>query len=159
VAAVPSSVRSSEGIPLRSRWVSTCRWRWLPRPDNAQAGARLIGGDAENLPLQAAQFDVVFSTSSLHLWPNRQRALREIDRVMQPNGRLVITDWCDDFLACRLCDAFLHWRDPARPRVVSRDECGALLDENGFRVMSIDRYKISRLWGLMTVVARKTSGS
>jgi ubiquinone/menaquinone biosynthesis C-methylase UbiE len=120
-------------------------------------GAQFLVGDAENLPLEAAQFDAVFSTSSFHFWPNRQRALREIHRVMRRNGRLVITDWCDDFLACRLCDALLHWRDPSRPHIASRDDCATLLAESGFRVLSIDQYKISWLWGLMTAVATKTS--
>ena len=136
------------GVDLSLAMVATAKER-------RTAGAQFLVGDAENLPLEAAQFDVVFSTSSFHFWPNRQRALREIHRVMRPAGRLVITDWCDDFLARRVCDAYLRWRDPSHPRIVTRSECAALLEECGFDVVSIERYRISWLWGLMTAIATK----
>ena len=67
--------------------------------------------------------------------------------MLRSGGQLVITDWCDDYVACRLCSAYL------RQHVFSRTECVALLEQSGFRVVRIDRYKISWLWGLMTAIA------
>lgn len=37
--------------------------------------------------------------SSFHYWPDPARALREIARVLRSSGRVVLTDWCNDFVA------------------------------------------------------------
>ena len=117
-------------------------------------GASLLAGDAESLPLRSASFDLVITTSSFHFWRHPKLGLQEVRRVLNKSGRLVITDWCDDFVACRLCNAFLRIRDASHQRIFSKSECVAMLEESGFRVLQIDDYKISWLWGLMTAVAR-----
>jgi len=80
----------------------------------AQARARLpnevalLAADAEALPFPAGSFDAVGSASSFHYWPSPRRGLEELRRVLRPDGQLVLTDWCDDYLACRLCDRILR---------------------------------------------------
>jgi ubiquinone/menaquinone biosynthesis C-methylase UbiE len=115
--------------------------------------ASVLVGDAEELPFTSDRFDVVLSSSSFHFWPDPKRALLEFRRVLRPGGRIVITDWCDDFIACRICDALLRVWNRGQSRILKSEECGALLHECGFRVVSIDCYKISWIWGLMTAVA------
>ena len=116
-------------------------------------GASLAAGDAELLPFRNESFDIVMTSSSFHLWPHPERGLNEIRRVMRSGGQLVITDWCDDFVACRLCNAYLRLRDPSYQRIFSKSECIDQLERSGFRVLRIEAYKISWLWGLMTAVA------
>lgn len=135
------------GIDLSYAMASAARAR-LPRH------AQLFTADAEMLPFRAAAFDVVVSSSSFHFWPDPVTALRECRRVLRPEGRLVLTDWCDDFLTCRVCDRFLRLRYGSGHRIYSADECAQLLRDGGFEPLAIDRYKISWLWGLMTAVAR-----
>jgi len=115
--------------------------------------APLVAADAENLPFRAGLVDIVFTASSFHFWPHPARGLEEIRRVLKGGGQLVITDWCDDYFACRLCNAYLRFREPTYHKIFSRDECVAMLEQSGFRILRIDRYKISWLWGLMTAVA------
>jgi len=117
------------------------------------AAAPLACGDAEALPFGRESFDVVVTSSSFHFFPHPELALEEIRRVLRRNGRLVITDWCDDYVACRMCDAYLRFREPQRRKILSRSECIDLLEARGFRVLRVDAYKISWLWGLMTAVA------
>jgi ubiquinone/menaquinone biosynthesis C-methylase UbiE len=109
--------------------------------------------DAEALPFAPGTFDLVMSTSSLHFWPAPRQALTELRRVLRPGGRLVITDWCDEYLACRVCDRLLRLMNRAHQRIYDRSECAALLAGADFRVTSLERYRISWLWGLMTAIA------
>jgi SAM-dependent methyltransferase len=116
--------------------------------------AWLAAGDAERLPFAARSFDVVVSSSSLHFWTNPDAGLRECRRVLHPGGHLVVTDWCDDFVVCRICDRLLRLRYGDRHRVLGTHDCRQLLEDAGFEVVRLDRYKISWVWGMMTTVAR-----
>jgi ubiquinone/menaquinone biosynthesis C-methylase UbiE len=118
----------------------------------------LVGGDAETLPFSAGAFDLVVSSSSFHYWPSPRSGLAEVHRVLRPSGVLVITDWCDDYLACKLGDRVLRWLDPAHHRIYGRAECRALLEGAAYSQTQIERYRISWLWGLMTATARVPAG-
>ena len=107
----------------------------------------LAAGDAERLPFAGESFDVAVSTSSFHFWSAPSGALAEIHRVLRPRGRIVVTDWCDDFLACRL------YKRVRRGNVFGSGECVRLLESAGFTITHVDRYKVSWLWGVMTVSA------
>jgi len=65
-------------------------------------------GWAEQLPFESGQFNVVVSCNVFHYIRQPAAALREMSRVLAPAGRLLLTDWSDDFLACRLCDLYLR---------------------------------------------------
>ena len=49
-------------------------------------------GDVEQLPFEAASFDVVVSRYSAHHWPHPDTALREIARVLKPTGQFILSD-------------------------------------------------------------------
>jgi ubiquinone/menaquinone biosynthesis C-methylase UbiE len=114
----------------------------------------LLCADVAALPFASGRFDLVLSSSSMHFWAEPQAALAELRRVLRPGGRAVITDWCDDYLACRLCDRALRWLDPAHRPILGGGQCAALLRDAECELLQLDRYRISLLWGLMTAVAR-----
>ena len=127
----------------------------------AQARRRLPGSvtlavaDAERLPFATGSFDAVVSASSLHFWPSPARGLEELHRVLRPSGQIVLTDWCDDYLACRLCDRFLRMMDRGHSRIYGAEDCARMLAGARYDLIRLDAYRISWLWGLMTAVARK----
>ena len=49
--------------------------------------------DVSNLPFGDGEFDVAFCQQGLQFFPDKPAALREIRRVLAPNGRLVLTVW------------------------------------------------------------------
>src|SRR5262249_2933437 len=55
-------------------------------------------GDIESLPVEDGQFDVVLSNCVLNLCPDKDRALREIHRVLKPAGKLAVSDmaWTEE---------------------------------------------------------------
>ena len=52
--------------------------------------AVIMRAEAADLPFRDAMFDKAFAVNSFQFWPDPARALREIARVLAPNGRLVI---------------------------------------------------------------------
>lgn len=115
----------------------------------------LARGWGEAMPFADDTFDVVVSCSVFHYLRGPLQALQEMRRVLRAGGRLVLTDWCDDYLACRACDLYLRWFDPAHFRVYRQLECHQLLVSAGFNSIHTERYKINWLWGLLTARAVK----
>ena len=112
-------------------------------------------GNADNLPFPSESFERIISTSSFHYFPNPSQAIREAKRVLKPNGCLVITDWCYDYLSCRILDVFLRLFNRAHFRTYKAKELQQLLQEEGFSDVSIERYKLNWFWGMMTAKAIK----
>ena len=114
-------------------------------------------GWANGLPWEDGSFDVVVSCNMFHYIAHPVDAIREMERVLRPGGSIVITDWCDDYLACRLCSMYLHLTSRAHYKTYRQSECIALLEEAGHAAAKVEHYKINWLWGLMTAVAVKRS--
>lgn len=112
-----------------------------------------LRADAQELPFSSSQFDAVISCNAFHYWRHPEVSLREAARVLVPGGRLIITDWCDDYIACRLCDYYLRLFDPTHFRMYGSDHCRRILESTSFTRIQVERYKISWLWGLMTATA------
>lgn len=119
------------------------------------SSAELRRAFAEQLPFPADRFDVVISANVFHYLRRPDDVLREMLRVLRPGGKLIITDWCDDYLACRICDLWLRRFNPAHHRTYKSRECEAMLERAGARDITVERYKISLLWGMMTASAVK----
>jgi ubiquinone/menaquinone biosynthesis C-methylase UbiE len=115
-------------------------------------------GWAERLPFEADRFDVVVSCNVFHYLRQPVLALREMSRVLRPGGQLVLTDWCDDYLACRACGWYLRLFSRTHSKIYGERECRQMLREAGHREPRIERYKISWLWGLMTATATPGRG-
>lgn len=118
---------------------------------------RFVHADAHRLPFAPGSFDLVVSTSALHYWPEPERVLAEIQLVLDRCGRLVITDWCDDFLACRVCDRVLRLLNRAHARIYGSQKLQALLEQSRYQLLALDQYKINWFWGLMTADAKSMS--
>ncbi|NOY62061.1 MAG: methyltransferase domain-containing protein [Gammaproteobacteria bacterium] len=110
---------------------------------------------ASNLPFETETFDVVVFCSMFHYIRDPIIALKEVTRVLKPAGRIVITDWCDDYITCQLCDLFLRAFNKAHFRTYKKRECHHFLLSSGFDDIKIDSYKINWFWGMMTATARK----
>lgn len=69
-------------------------WRlWRIKPLSAAVCA-----DASTLPLAAGSIDLVFCNLLLHWCPDPDAVLREIQRVLRPDGLLVLSTWGPDTL-------------------------------------------------------------
>lgn len=114
----------------------------------------------EQLPFAPASFDVVLSCNAFHFASDREKAIGEVERVLAPGGTLVVTDWCGDYLFCRMLDGWLHLTGRApEGRVLRAAECRSLLEETRLAVKKLSRYRVGWFWGMMTAMALKPASS
>ena len=119
------------------------------------AAATLLCGSGDALPLPDASVDTVVSANVVHFFERPHAALAEMARVLRPGGRLVITDWCDDYLACRVLDRTLRLLRRPHGAVWSSRDCAAALGQAGFDAVRVERYRIGWIWGMMTASASR----
>jgi ubiquinone/menaquinone biosynthesis C-methylase UbiE len=124
---------------------------------DASQSVQWIEADVQELPLADASFDWVISANSFHYFRLPQKALAEFRRVLRPDGSLLLADWCDDYLMCKLCSLYLRWTDPAFHRTYSLRRCRSLLKKTGFHVEEARRVRVGRLWGMMRLDCRCTT--
>lgn len=121
------------------------------------AGADLQAAPADRLPYASESFDVVVSTNAFHYFRKPDEVVAEFARVLKPEGRVVISDWCDDYLACKLVDIALRWIDKAHFRTYGALELKSIIERAGLDGVCVDRYRLSWLWGMMTARGRRAS--
>ena len=115
--------------------------------------ATLLECEAAQLPFDDASFNLITSISALHYFEDVDVIMREIRRVISPNGNLVITDWCRNFLWMRLLNRILPWTQHAHVHTFSSGELEQSLARAGFNINNMTRTKIDWFWGMMTVHA------
>jgi ubiquinone/menaquinone biosynthesis C-methylase UbiE len=57
-----------------------------------EAPVEFLQAAAESLPVEPGSFDLVLTTMSFHHWADQPAALREVHRVLAPNGLFALTD-------------------------------------------------------------------
>ncbi len=67
-------------------------WACKARAETAMQNLRFQEGSAEELPFENASFDFVISNGVLNLVPDKDKAFREIARVLRPDGNFVAAD-------------------------------------------------------------------
>lgn len=111
--------------------------RHLPNIDTQQ-------GIAEQLPFDDHTFDLVLTRFSAHHWSDVPAALKEIQRVLTPQGKMVIVDVVAP--ECPLKDTILQTieilRDPSHVRDYRVSEWKAMLCAAGFTLQFTEQWKL-----------------
>jgi ubiquinone/menaquinone biosynthesis C-methylase UbiE len=105
-AAVRSAaplVERAAGVDLSPAMIERARELAADLPN-----AEFEEADSEHLPFSDEEFTAVLCTTSFHHYPNPGQAVREMARVLEPGGRVVIGDGSSDGLAGRALDLVLR---------------------------------------------------
>ncbi len=99
--------------------------------------------DAENLPFESEQFDLVSCRIAPHHFPAVQRFLQECARVLKPGGLLMLQDHLlpYDDQAARYIDAFERLRDPSHNRAFNQAEWSQMCARADFMLEYSERYR------------------
>ena len=83
-------------------------------------------GDAERLPFRDGAFDVVWSSGSIEYWPNPVATLREMRRVVEPDGQVLVVgpNYPKTTVMQKVADAIMLFYD--------REEADRMFREAGY---------------------------
>lgn len=139
------------GIDLSEEMLASARRKLAAYPKMTFAP-----GDAAALDYPDASFDVVVCCSAFHYMRKPDVVMREFARVLKPGGRVLIHDWCGDFLIAKLYHVIRKATIPSHYRVHTEAEMQALMREAGLTPTRAKKYKALVMWRLMIVEAIKS---
>lgn len=125
-----SAVRYVAGLDASEIQVQMARERLAERI--AAGTAKVVLGDAMALPWEDGRFSVIGCLNCLKFVPDPPKALREMHRVLRPEGRLVLTidKQSDKWGRSNEVDAMGQWQ-------WGIDDCRRMVEEAGFAGVSV----------------------
>ena len=108
-------------------------------------GARLVTGDAEQLPFQANAFQAVFCKGSLHHTRDHVGFLMGSREVLEPGGVLIMSEPCNDNPLIRLARAVMYRSSPhfdEGDEGFTRKGIVELCERAGFEVTKVRKYGV-----------------
>jgi ubiquinone/menaquinone biosynthesis C-methylase UbiE len=120
---------------------------------NAYPQVSFQRASASNLPFDSNSFDVIVCANSFHYFDDPLASLTEMRRVLKPEGKVIILDWCRDYLSCKICDIILKYINPAHKQCYTQNEFHSLLRDANFVVCRADKIRFGFVWGLMIATA------
>lgn len=128
VCEVAPLVARATGLDLSPAMIARARSRAA-----GIGNVEFVEGDSAELPFADGAFSAVLSTTSFHHYPNPDRALAEMHRVLEPSGRIALGDLSSDRLVMRGVDALCRRYEEGHVHFYETGELVALLRSAGFR--------------------------
>ena len=141
-----------EGIDISEEMLRLARIKLLQFPQ-----LNLVCGDSRHLPFPNNRFDIVVSCSAFHYMREPQKVLAEAARVLKPGGKLIIIDWCYDFLFGKIYHRFRRIFFPSHYRVYGLAELQDMMRTAGLTPTTHDTFSVQFTWRMMGVVSVKVA--
>ncbi|TDB36834.1 MAG: class I SAM-dependent methyltransferase [Actinobacteria bacterium] len=107
------------------------------------SGIEFVLGDAEKLPFPDESFDLVTCRIAAHHFPDVQRFVDEVARVLRPGGRFVLQDQCVPEVAASAAflNLFERLRDPSHNRALSQRAWTEVVGRAGLQVEEVASFE------------------
>jgi ubiquinone/menaquinone biosynthesis C-methylase UbiE len=153
VAEVARDVDRAAGIDLSSGMLAIARSRLSGTGPGRLTNVEFHLGSSDALPVADGEFTALVCTTALHHFPEPQRSIDEMARVLAPGGRVVIGDACRDSLPAKLADPLYRRFEEGHVGLQRKRDIEAMLTRAGLRVTG-SRHLWVRLYAL--VAAERT---
>ena len=107
-ARITAGKGSFYGLDLSEKMIEKAKINFKGREN-----FHFIKANAEEIPLEGNQFDIIICTNSFHHYLHPDKALREMHRLLKPSGKVYILDPPADLWIARALGKIFHLFDPA----------------------------------------------
>jgi ubiquinone/menaquinone biosynthesis C-methylase UbiE len=149
VIDVAPLVERAVGVDLSEGMLQLARSRLHAAADaDALANVEFEQGPSDALPFDDGSFTALLCTTALHHFPDPQRSIDEMARVLAPGGRLVVGDACRDSPATKLADPLYRRFEEGHVGLQRKRDVEAMLIRAGLRV-TISRHVWLHIYALV----------
>ena len=108
VREIAPRVESAVGVDLAPGMIDEARRRTAEEAPELAGRTRFEVAPSDSLPFADGEFTAVVCTTAFHHFPDPEGSVREMARVLEPGGRLLIGDSVRERPSARLGDAVLR---------------------------------------------------
>jgi ubiquinone/menaquinone biosynthesis C-methylase UbiE len=135
VVEVAPRVERAVGVDISEGMLELARSRLRAAEEDHPLGdVEFVQGPSDRLPFADGSFTAVVCTTALHHFPDPQRSIDEIARVLDPGGRVVIGDMCRDAITTKIADPLLRRLEKGHVGLQRKRDIEAMLIRAGLRV-------------------------
>lgn len=145
VFEVADRVERAVGVDLSSGMLEIARSR---APARGLENVEFHLGPSDALPFADGEFTALVCTTALHHFPEPQRSIDEMARVLQPGGRVVIGDICRDGVTTKLADPLFRRFEAGHVGLQRKRDIETMLGRAGLRVTT-SRHRWLLLYALV----------
>jgi len=137
VIQVAPRVERAVGVDISDGMLEIARSRLrAAEEDQPLPNIEFLQGPSDALPFADASFTAVVCTTALHHFPDAQRSIDEMARVLEPGGRLVIGDMCRDALTTKIADPLFRRFEEGHVGLQRKRDIEAMLTRAGLSLRS-----------------------
>ena len=144
VLAQKNATQTVTGIDISAKMLKVAQNKLLAYPN-----INFYQASANHLPFSDQRFDIVICVSTFHYFDEPRTALLEMRRVLKPQGKIIILDWCRDYFFCKLCDIVLKIIDPVHQQCYTQTEFHQLLTSTSLTIKRAEKFQFGLIWGMM----------
>lgn len=100
-----------------------------------------IRANAESIPFDDNFFDIIICTNSFHHYLHPDRAMKEIFRLLKPDGKTYILDPAADSWIMNVVDKIIRLLEPGHVKIYSSEEFKNLMSEAGLKYIGNESIK------------------
>lgn len=115
--------------------VSVAKSQELNADAIAEGRCEILQANVLDLPFEDASFELVTAFETVYFWPEIERALRGVRRILRPGGQLLI---CNESSGISERDADLE-KEIEGMSIYTSDQLRHLLEQNGFAIGRTDQ--------------------
>ena len=127
-------VERAVGADLSDGMLELARTRLQEAGDAAPTNVEFVQAPSDALPFEDASFTAIVCTTALHHFPDPQRSIDEMARVLAPGGRLVIGDFARDGITTKIADPLMRRFEKGHVGLRRKSEIEAMVTTAGLRI-------------------------
>lgn len=135
VVEVAPHVDRAVGVDLSDGMLELARSRLRAAEEaGRRRNVEFVQAPSDALPFGEGSFTALVCTTALHHFPDPQRSIDEMARVLAPGGRLVIGDMARDGLTTKIADPLMRRFEAGHVGLQRKRDIEAMVTRAGLRV-------------------------
>ena len=111
---------------------------------------------ADQLSFHTEKFDWVVLSNCIGHFDDQEQCLKEAYRVLKKSGKIIVTDWTQDYIMMRFANFYTKTFDYKNYNSLYSHEIESMLTRLKFNILRTETFRINWFWSASTIMGVKS---